>query len=107
MQTRNGTHRTIAYKGWNDSRNRGDKAVVLANGSYLKVEWVEHAAEVMEQISVSIPWQRGDVMVLDNNLVMYSIQNTSSTEPAKTITRHSRRSFTGPRTVLASLARKN
>ena len=43
---------------------------MLANGTYLKVEWIKHAAEVMDEISVSIPWRRGDVLLLDNNLVM-------------------------------------
>ena len=61
---------SLAYKGWNDSRNRGDKAVVLANGTFLSVEWIEHAAMVMDEISVSLPWKKGDVLLLNNNVVM-------------------------------------
>lgn len=77
-----------AYKGWNDSRNRGDRAILLGNDTYLAPEAIEHVNNVMQEIAVRFTWQRGDVLLLDNRVVM-----------------HSRNSFTGARTVLAALAR--
>ena len=44
-------------------------------------------ADAMQQECVAFRWQRGDLLVIDNALVM-----------------HSRRPFTGPRRILASIA---
>jgi hypothetical protein len=84
-----------AYTGWSDSRNKGDRAVVLGDGngdegcgSYLPAAAIEDAVRVMQEVCVAFPWQRGDVLLLDNRTVM-----------------HSRQPFEGPRRVLASLAR--
>jgi hypothetical protein len=59
-----------AYKGWNDSRNRGDRAILLGNDTYLNPDDINHVASIMQDISVSIPWSRGDVLMLDNRVVM-------------------------------------
>eukprot|EP01036_Dinobryon_divergens_P027202 gene27202-35932_t len=75
-------------KGWNDSRNSGAKAVVTGDGAFLDPAAVEAAASIMDDLAVSIPWQQGDILLLDNRTVM-----------------HSRKPFTGKRRILASLVR--
>ena len=79
-----------AFTGWTDSRNTGEKAVVLADGndSFLDPAIIESCRSIMDEISVNIPWQKGDIMLLDNRTVM-----------------HSRKPFEGPRRVLAGLVR--
>lgn len=100
IRENSGEHRTnektffnslvAAYKGWNDSRNQGEKAVVLGDemSSLCDKNSVERAANILDEISVAIPWQQGDILLLDNRTTM-----------------HSRHPFTGNRRVLASLAR--
>jgi alpha-ketoglutarate-dependent taurine dioxygenase len=46
------------------------------------------AAAIMDDICVTFQWQAGDLLLLDNRLVM-----------------HSRQPFSGPRKILASLVR--
>ncbi|KAF7826092.1 clavaminate synthase-like protein [Senna tora] len=75
-----------AYTGWQDERNDPVKAVTFGDGSPLPADIVHDCLKMLEEESVSIPWQKGDVMLLDNWAVL-----------------HSRRSFTPPRRVLASL----
>ncbi|KAJ3693851.1 hypothetical protein LUZ60_009331 [Juncus effusus] len=77
-----------AYTGWKDSRNDPLKAVKFGDGSPLPVEVIEDCLRVMEEECVSVPWQKGDVVLLDNWAVL-----------------HSRRSFEPPRRVLASLCK--
>jgi hypothetical protein len=59
-----------AYKGWNDSRNTGERAILLGDGSQLNPRDIEHAAKVMDEIRVVFQWQAGDVLLIDNRLVM-------------------------------------
>lgn len=77
-----------AYTGWNDSRNDGSKAVRTSDGEYLDPTFMIDAEEIMQDICVAIPWQSGDLLLLDNRTTM-----------------HSRRVFEGPRRILAALAR--
>lgn len=79
-----------AYTGWNDSRNSGERAVVLHDGkdSPLHPTGIADTLEIMRELTVAVPWVAGDVLLLDNRTVM-----------------HSRRPFTGPRRILASLVR--
>ena len=78
-----------AYLGWNDSRNNGKTAVMLGDvDDYCDSAGLDAAALIMDNIAVSIPWQQGDVMLLDNRTVM-----------------HSRKPFQPPRRILASLVR--
>ncbi len=75
-----------AAKGWKDTRNDPSKAITLGDGSPLDREAVNVATELGEELSFDVPWQDGDVALVDNYVVM-----------------HGRRSFTGTRRVLASL----
>lgn len=76
------------FTGWNDSRNKGETAIQFADGSYLDPVIVEEAARMMEELAVAYPWQRGDVVLIDNHTVM-----------------HARRPFTGKRLITASLGK--
>ena len=75
-----------ASRGWSDARNDPSKAITFGDGSPLNVETVHIAATLAEEISFDVPWQEGDVALVDNFAVM-----------------HGRRTFTRTRKVLASL----
>jgi hypothetical protein len=76
-----------AYCGWHDTRNDPSRAIRFGDGAPLDGEAVAAAAEFAEEQAFDIPWQAGDVALVDNFVVM-----------------HGRRSFSGARKVLASLA---
>ena len=76
-----------AFQGWKDSRNDPAKCIRFGDGSPLDQGAVKTAIELAEELTFDIPWQRGDVVLVDNLLVM-----------------HARRSFRGTRKILASLA---
>jgi alpha-ketoglutarate-dependent taurine dioxygenase len=75
-----------AFKGWKDSRNDPSKAITLGDGTPLDREAVMQAADIAEELAFDVPWQNGDVALIDNYTVM-----------------HARRTFTGRRKILASL----
>lgn len=75
-----------AAKGWKDTRNDPSKAITFGDGSPLDREAVNVATELGEELSFDIPWQTGDVALVDNYVAM-----------------HGRRTFAGTRKVLASL----
>lgn len=77
-----------AYTGWNDSRNNGKNAVLLGDDRVMHEEFMIAVGRIMNEICVAIPWQKGDLLLLDNRTTM-----------------HSRRSFEGGRRILAGLAR--
>lgn len=75
-----------AFRGWKDSRNDPSKSISLGDGTPLDQKTVLQVAELADQLTFDVPWQAGDVALVDNFLVM-----------------HGRRTFTGTRRVLASL----
>jgi hypothetical protein len=75
-----------AYHGWKDMRNDPARAITLGDGTSLDAQAVATVAALADELSFDIPWQRGDVALVDNFVTM-----------------HGRRSFTGTRRVLASL----
>ena len=75
-----------ASQGWKDARNDPSKAVTYGDGSPLDRDAALAAAELGEELSFDVPWEKGDVVLLDNFVTM-----------------HGRRTFTGTRKVLASL----
>lgn len=77
-----------AYTGWEDARNDPVKAVTFGDGSPLPAVTIHDCLKVLEEESVAIPWRKGDVLLLDNLAVL-----------------HSRKSFSPPRRVLASLCK--
>lgn len=76
-----------AFCGWRDSRNDPSDAIRMGDGTRLDENAVKVAFELAEQYAFDLQWQRGDVAIVDNRVVM-----------------HARRPFKGKRQVLASLA---
>ncbi|WP_165075270.1 TauD/TfdA family dioxygenase [Paludisphaera rhizosphaerae] len=79
-----------AYRGWKDSRNDPSSAITFGDGAKLDRAAVQDAIEIADELSFDIPWQTGDVAYVDNYVAM-----------------HGRRTFSGTRRVLASLAAAN
>lgn len=76
-----------AFKGWKDSRNDPAKAITFGDGTALDRDTVLKVADLAETLTFDMNWQSGDVALIDNYVAM-----------------HGRRTFTGTRKVLASLA---
>ncbi|KAK7401470.1 hypothetical protein VNO78_12981 [Psophocarpus tetragonolobus] len=77
-----------AYTGWEDQRNDPVKAVTFGHAQPLPPHIVYDCLRIMEEDSVAFPWQKGDILFIDNWAVL-----------------HSRASFHPPRTILASLVK--
>lgn len=75
-----------AFQGWKDARNDPSNAITFGDGTPLDRDAVNRATRLAEDLSFNVPWQRGDVALVDNYVTM-----------------HGRRAFTGTRKVLASL----
>ena len=75
-----------AFRGWSDSRNDPTKAITFGDAAPLDADTVLRVCDMADEMTFEIPWERGDVALLDNYLVM-----------------HGRRPFRGTRKVLASL----
>eukprot|EP00928_Gymnodinium_smaydae_P041180 TRINITY_DN27876_c0_g1_i1.p1 TRINITY_DN27876_c0_g1~~TRINITY_DN27876_c0_g1_i1.p1 ORF type:complete len:780 (-),score=128.27 TRINITY_DN27876_c0_g1_i1:128-2209(-) len=75
-----------AFTGWNDARNCGEKAVVFGDDTPVPGDTVRAIAAFMAEREVAFTWKNGDVLMIDNGLVM-----------------HSRQAFKPPRRVLAAL----
>ncbi|GAB4842301.1 hypothetical protein Ancab_012271 [Ancistrocladus abbreviatus] len=74
----------IAYTNYEDARNDGNIAGEFGDGRPLPPHIVYDCEKILEEESVAIPWQKWDVLLLDNWAVL-----------------HSRRSFNPPCRVLA------
>lgn len=77
-----------AFSGWKDARNDPSKAIRHGDDSPLDKDAVQKAIEIADEITFDVPWQPGDAVIIDNRIVM-----------------HARRTFTGTRKVVASLAK--
>ncbi len=75
-----------AFHGWKDARNDPSKSITHGDGSPLDKDGVQMAVDLAAQFTFDVPWQAGDVALVDNYVTM-----------------HGRRSFSGTRKVLASL----
>ncbi len=75
-----------AFQGWKDDRNDPHKSITFGDGTPLDPAMVDLATELAEAITFDVPWQAGDVALVDNYVTM-----------------HGRRTFEGTRKVLASL----
>jgi len=75
-----------AFHGWKDARNDPAKSITHGDGVPLDSEAVQLAVDLASQFTFDVPWQNGDVALVDNYVTM-----------------HGRRSFSGVRRVLASL----
>ena len=75
-----------AFRGWKDARNTGGKSICFGDGSAISLDDMAVAIDIADELTFDIPWQSGDVALVDNFLAM-----------------HGRRPFEGQRKVLASL----
>ena len=75
-----------AFNGWKDTRNDPAKAITFGDGTLLNPADVEVAGAIADEVAFDIPWQAGDLALVDNYVAM-----------------HGRRTFKGTRRVLASL----
>jgi alpha-ketoglutarate-dependent taurine dioxygenase len=75
-----------ASQGWKDGRIEPGRAITYGDGSPLDTTGAAEAAQLGDELAFDIPWQKGDVALVDNFVTM-----------------HGRRTFTGTRKVLASL----
>lgn len=76
-----------AFSGWKDARNDPSGAIRHGDETPLDREAVETAIRIADELTFDVPWQSGDAVIIDNRVVM-----------------HARRTFTGTRKVVASLA---
>ena len=76
-----------AFRGWKDPRNDPSKSIRFGDGEPLDQDAMKVAIDLSDELTFDMPWQRGDVVMLDNFVVM-----------------HGRRTFRGKRKILASLA---
>ena len=77
-----------AFTGWYDSRNEGAKAVHFGGGDPLSQTSIDAFLEATQAFQVNMPWKAGDMLWLDNRLVL-----------------HARQSYEGGREVFAAIAR--
>ncbi len=75
-----------AFRGWKDKHNARNQTIMFGDGTEIPASSLALAIEISDSISFDVPWQTGDVALVDNYLVM-----------------HGRRPFQGERRVLASL----
>ena len=75
-----------AFHGWKDARNAPEKGITFGDGSPLSRDTAMEVAGLAEELTFDVNWEAGDVALVDNYVAM-----------------HGRRTFQGPRHVLASL----
>ncbi|MFT5210843.1 MAG: alpha-ketoglutarate-dependent taurine dioxygenase [Flavobacterium sp.] len=75
-----------AFRGWKDSRNKSTRSICFGDGSEICQQDMAVAIDLGDELSYDMQWHTGDIVLLDNHLVM-----------------HGRRPFTGERRVLAAL----
>lgn len=75
-----------AFRGWQDARNQASKSVSFGDGQAIAESDMRIVCDAGEELTFDLPWQTGDIALVDNFLVM-----------------HGRRPFQGKRRVLASL----
>jgi len=75
-----------ASNGWKDTRNDPDKSITFGDGTPLDPADVAAASALADEVTFDLPWQSGDLALVDNYTAM-----------------HGRRTFKGTRKILASL----
>ena len=75
-----------AFFTWFDSRNQKSKAVTFGDGGEFDPEVIAQCFEILKENCVEFKWQRGDVILLDNMLIL-----------------HGRNTYQPPRRILAAI----
>lgn len=71
-----------------DRKDSEKMGVSFGDGSPLPENVIHDCLKIMEEESIDIPWQKGDILMIDNLAVL-----------------HSRKPFTPPRRILAALCK--
>ncbi len=71
---------------FNEEQVGPKRVAYVGNGESFPVDFMDSLQEVIEAEAVNIPWQKGDVMLIDNGLAM-----------------HARQPFKPPRSIMAAL----
>ena len=74
-----------AYRGWGSDEHSGPP-ITFGDGTPLDDVAVTAACDIADELTFNVPWQQGDVALVDNYVAM-----------------HARQTFTGTRKILASL----
>jgi hypothetical protein len=62
------------YTGWNDSRNVGEKCVMIGNGEYFDPTIMEKLVKAAQKDAVAFKWHEKDVLWINNDTVLHSRQ---------------------------------
>jgi alpha-ketoglutarate-dependent taurine dioxygenase len=58
----------------------------FADGTEIKKEYIENVIEVLDELTIPVPWKKGDLLMVDNMTAL-----------------HGRLPFSGDRSILASM----
>tara|TARA_B100000945_G_scaffold43039_1_gene29240 strand:- start:3976 stop:5817 length:1842 start_codon:yes stop_codon:yes gene_type:complete len=75
-----------AYLGWNDNLNNGKTAVEYYDNTFIEEEFIENINEFINDNKIEFKWEKGDILMIDNSMVM-----------------HSRNNFTPPREIITTI----
>ena len=78
-----------AYMGWEGVRDNPSSAITFGDDSHIPIDGLELIVKLSEKFTFDLPWQDGDMALIDNKMTM-----------------HGRRPFSGDRArqVLVALA---
>jgi hypothetical protein len=60
-----------AYMGWKGVRENPSSAITFGDGTAIPVEGLERAVELSKKFTFELPWQDGDVALVDNYMAMH------------------------------------
>ncbi|CAD6246669.1 unnamed protein product [Miscanthus lutarioriparius] len=66
-----------AYTGWKDARNGRVNTVSFGDGSPLPGDIMDECGKILEEECVAIPWQQGDILLIDNWAVLHGRRSSS------------------------------
>ena len=61
-----------ARLGWNDVRNNGENAVTYSDGTTIEKSLALDIENQMQKKSIKFKWQKGDILLIDNSVMMHS-----------------------------------
>jgi alpha-ketoglutarate-dependent taurine dioxygenase len=66
-----------AYMGWQGVRENPSSAITFGDGSAIPIAGLERAVELAKTFSFDLPWQDGDVALVDNYMAMHGRKSYS------------------------------
>jgi hypothetical protein len=63
-----------AFRGWKDARNDPAKAITFGDGTPLDRDATMTACALADELSFDIPWEQGDVALVDNFVAMHVLR---------------------------------